>query len=447
MTPALSRSSAPKPVRAVHLGLGAFHRAHQAWYTAHADDGDDWGIAAYTGRSPRAAEALRAQDGLYTLIERGADGDRAAVIDSISEAVDGADIGHLMTTLSRPEVSIVTLTITEAGYGMPAGRPDSAALQDADLVAAAARGALSADVVPRTAIGRLALGLEARRRSDVGPLSIVPCDNMPDNGGLTRDALLVFAERLGADAVDYIRDQVGFVSTSVDRITPRTTDADRADARRLTGTDDTSPVVTEPFSDWTLADGFRSPMPDWESAGARIVGDVAPFERRKLWLLNGAHTLVAAAGMLRGRETVDQAIADPVIAQWVEEFWDECAPHLPAELGVDDYRLRLRERFQNDRIRHELAQIASGSETKLRVRISPVLRAERAAHRRGAASARVFGAWVAVDARRKGLEDLTSEDLRAAIAAVDPALAEDDEILADIGAFANEHRLAAGRRT
>ena len=123
MTSSLTRSSAAKPVRAVHLGLGAFHRAHQAWYTAHAVDGDEWGIAAYTGRSPDAAHVLSAQGGLYTLIERSPGVDRAEIVDSISEAVDGADVSHLIGTLSRPEVSVVTLTITEAGYGIRAGQP------------------------------------------------------------------------------------------------------------------------------------------------------------------------------------------------------------------------------------------------------------------------------------------------------------------------------------
>ena len=447
MTASLTRSSAAKPVRAVHIGLGVFHRAHQAWYTAHAVDGEDWGIAAYTGRSPDAARALSAQDGLYTLIERGPRADRAEIVDAISVAVDGSDVGHLIDTLSRPEVSVVTLTITEAGYGMRAGRPTEVAFADAEIVAAAGRGALTDGQAPRTAIGRLTLALEARRRAEAGPLTVVPCDNMPDNGALTRDAVMVFAERLGDEAVDYVRDQVGFVSTSVDRITPRTTDADRADARRLTGFDDASPVVAEPFSDWTLADGFRSDAPAWQTAGARIVPDVAPYERRKLWLLNGSHTLLAAAGMLRGSGTVDEAIADPVIAQWVEEFWDECEPHLPADLAVHDYRARLRERFENDRIHHALDQIAADSQTKLQVRISPVLRAERAAGRRGTASARVFAAWIALDAQQNGLGLPTMDDVRSTIAAIDPTLAADDDLVADIRALAKEQNRAADRLT
>jgi fructuronate reductase len=447
VTASLTRSSAAKPVRAVHIGLGAFHRAHQAWYTAHAVDGEDWGIAAYTGRSPDAARALSAQDGLYTLIERGPRADRAEIVDAISVAVDGSDVGHLIDTLSRPEVSVVTLTITEAGYGMRAGRPTEVAFADAEIVAAAGRGALTDGQAPRTAIGRLTLALEARRRAEAGPLTVVPCDNMPDNGALTRDAVMVFAERLGDEAVDYVHDQVGFVSTSVDRITPRTTDADRADARRLTGFDDASPVVAEPFSDWTLADGFRSDAPAWQTAGARIVPDVAPYERRKLWLLNGSHTLLAAAGMLRGSGTVDEAIADPVIAQWVEEFWDECEPHLPADLAVHDYRARLRERFENDRIHHALDQIAADTQTKLQVRISPVLRAERAAGRRGTASSRVFAAWIALDAQQNGLGLPTMDDVRSTIAAIDPTLAADDDLVADIRALAKEQNRAADRLT
>ncbi len=445
MTASFTRSSAAKPIRAVHLGLGAFHRAHQAWYTAHAVDGDEWGIAAYTGRSPDAARALSAQEGLYTLIERGPQGDRAEIVDAISAAVDGADVGHLIDTLSRPEVSVVTLTITEAGYGMRGSRPNADALADAEIVAAASRGSLADSPPPRTAIGRLAMALEARRRADAGPVTVVPCDNMPGNGRLTREALMMFAERMGDEAVEYVRDQVGFVSTSVDRITPRTTDADRTDARRLTGLDDRSPVVAEPFSDWTLADGFRSAAPAWQSAGARIVSEIAPYERRKLWLLNGSHTLLAVAGMLRGSGTVHEAIADPVIGQWVEEFWNECSPHLPVELAIEDYRARLRERFENHRIRHSLDQIVVDTETKLWVRISPVLRAERAAGRRGAASARVFAAWIALDAHRNGSGTATLDGVRETIAAIDPTLAADDDVIADIREFAKEQGLTADR--
>jgi fructuronate reductase len=385
--PVLDRSTHPAPLRArprriVHLGLGAFHRSHQAWYTAGARDRDDWEITAYSGRRPDAAEALQAQGGLYTLLERGPDGDRATVVDVITEAVDGADVDHLARAVSDPRTALVTLTITEAGYQASA---DSAG--DLDRVREGAP--------PRTALGRLAVALEARRRAGAGPLALVSCDNLPDNGGVLREALAPLLAALGPETEAWAASSIGFVSSSVDRITPRTTPTEREAAAALTGLDDACVVVAEPFADWTLSGDFPAGRPDWESAGARFVADVEPFERRKLWLLNGAHTLLAAAGPGRGHAFVDEAFADPVLRPIVEEFWDECVRHLPAELDLDRYRADLAGRFGNTAIRHALEQIATGAETKLRVRILPVIAAERAEGRPGAAAGRALAAHLA----------------------------------------------------
>ena len=178
-----------------------------------------------------------------------------------------------------------------------------------------------------------------------------------------------------------------FVSTSIDRITPKTTPADVAAVAAATGWRDRSPVVTEPFHDWVLSGEFRAGRPAWEKAGARFVDDIDPFERRKLWLLNGSHTLLAYAGAARGHRTVAEAVGDPEVRSWVEQFWAEAVRHLPAEgLDLDAYRAALLDRFDNARIQHLLGQIGQDGTTKLRVRIAPVLRAERAAGRDGEAS-------------------------------------------------------------
>ncbi|MDH2443352.1 mannitol dehydrogenase family protein [Amnibacterium sp. CER49] len=433
-SPRLSRTVVPlpaAPVRIVHLGLGAFHRAHQAWYTTHAHDAADWGIAAFTGRRPHAAAVLAEQDGLYTLIERGPERDRDEVVGSLVEAADGADTARLVDLLSRPRVAVVTLTVTEAGYrSRPDGDPD---LDDDGLAAdvAALRAAIRAGaplgvLAPTTTIGRLLAGLEGRRRAGAGPLAVVPCDNIPANGDLARRGVLGAGRAVDDVLAAYVAEAVAYVSTSVDRITPRTTDADVAAFNAHARWRDAAPVITEPFSDWVLSGAFPAGRPAWEDAGARFVDDIEPWERRKLWLLNGAHTLLALAGPPRGHATVASAVRDPVLRSAVERFWDEAARHLPASLDVERYRRSLLERFDNPRIEHRLAQIAEDSERKVRLRVAPVAEAELAAGRPASACAFVVAALLdAADRPPAGAPE-------SVLADVSPALARDAGFVAEV---------------
>jgi fructuronate reductase len=367
--PLLGRSGAPAPpVRIVHLGLGAFHRSHQAWFTAHASDAAQWGIASFTGRRPDAARVLAAQDGLFTLIERGGDGDRFEVVGSIAEAVDGADTARLDALLAAPATAIVTLTVTEAVYEK----------HDAD-----------------SPLARLCHGLAARREAGAGPIAVVSCDNVAGNAEVAEKALLSIAEGLDTGLASWVRENVSFVGTSVDRITPRTTPDDVALVAAQCGYRDESPVVAEPFANWILAGDFPAGRPRWEDAGAQFVTDIEPFENRKLWLLNGAHSILAYGGQLRGHTTVAEAVADPACREAVEAFWDEAARHLTLpELAVPDYRNALIGRFSNPRIAHHLAQIAADGTTKLRMRAVPVLAAEIAGGRTGVAAARMIAVWM-----------------------------------------------------
>ncbi|MDP9882945.1 fructuronate reductase [Sinomonas atrocyanea] len=367
--PLLGRSGAPAPpVRIVHLGLGAFHRSHQAWFTAHASDAAEWGIASFTGRRPDAARVLAAQDGLFTLIERGGDGDRFEVVGSIAEAVDGADTGRLDALLAAPATVIVTLTVTEAVYEK----------HDAD-----------------SPLARLCRGLAARREAGAGPIAVVSCDNVAGNAEVAEKALLSIAEGHDPGLASWMRENVSFVGTSVDRITPRTTPDDVALVAARCGYRDEAPVVAEPFANWILAGDFPAGRPRWEDAGAQFVTDIEPFENRKLWLLNGAHSILAYAGQLRGHTTVAQAVADPACREAVEAFWDEAARHLTLpELAVPEYRRALIERFSNPRIAHHLAQIAADGTTKLRMRAVPVLSAEIARGRTGVGAARMVAVWM-----------------------------------------------------
>lgn len=430
--------SAAAPVRIVHLGLGAFHRAHQAWYTDRVDADRAWGIAAFTGRSPKAADELAAQDGLFTLLTKHADRDETEVVRSISEAHDGADLEALRRLIAAPETAIVTLTITEAGY------PVDASGWAADVAA------VKEGKAPVGAIARLVSALDARRAAGAGPLTVLPCDNLPENGALTRGAVLGIAAELDAGLAAWIEASVAFASTSIDRITPRTTEEDVARVLDLTGWEDRAPVVTEPFRDWIIEGSFPAGRPAWEHAGARFVDDLEPWEQRKLWLLNGAHTLLANAGPSRGHATVAEAIADEALRAAVEALWDEAEHHLPAGLELAAYRAALLERFENPRIRHLLAQIAQDSLQKLRVRIAPVALAERGAGRSAAGCAGAIGAWVGqvlVGADQADRSDheiaiarTASDPAVALVAAIDPRLAADDDFLTAVRAVAEPNR-------
>lgn len=374
----MRRTDPSPPIRAAHLGLGAFFRAHQAWYTEQANlhgtadmdgtgDGEQWGYHAFTGRSPAMAEALTAQDCLYTLLVRSADDDEATVISSVSRASDGADVAAWRQALADPATALLTLTITEAGY-----LPDSSAAE------------------------RIVDGLRARRDASDAPLAIVSCDNLPHNGRVARDVVLAAAERVDTGLAGWIRSRVSFVSTMVDRITPATTAEDVAAARSLTGKDDLVPVVTEPFTEWVLSGDFPAGRPRWEVAGARFVPDIEPFEQRKLWLLNAGHSLLAYVGLLRGAATIDEAIASPDSRELLERLWQEAAAVLPFPAEEIDAALEaLRTRFTNPRIRHRLTQIGAGGSQKLPPRILDVHRARRAAGLpAGTGGAAALAAWL-----------------------------------------------------
>lgn len=379
------------------MGLGNFHRAHQAWYTAESEDAAEWGIAAFTGRSPATARILARQDGLYTLIERGRDSDHATLVSSIVSTLDGADIGSYCRLLAAREVAIVTLTVTEPGYHLGADGvlsiKDEEIAQDIDVLRRAGQDNESHPKV-RTPIGRLVMGLNARRRATGWPIAIVPCDNILSNGKVLREAVRKVADCIAPSLVSWIDTSVSFVSTSVDRITPRTTDNDRKVACRLTGWWDELPVVTEPFADWVLSGAFPAGRPRWETAGARFVPDVEPYERRKLWLLNGAHSAMAYLGTLLGCTTVADAIANPVCRVVIDRLWSESARHLPTIVDVDAYCASLIGRFSNPRMEHRLDQIGMDGVAKLRARVVPVALAELADGQLAGACAAVLAAWV-----------------------------------------------------
>ena len=399
--------------RIVHIGLGNFHRAHQVWWTgAVAGTGEAWEICSYTGRRPDLATTLPAQGGRYTLICRGPDGDAYELITALTEAVDGRDVEHFARRLADPATAIVTLTVTEPGYHL---RPGGTLDLDSTPIRAD-REAVASGGTAVTPPGRLLLGLMARQRADAGPLAVVPCDNLPANGAWLRAALLDLAG--GGPLADWIADNVSFVDTSVDRITPRATADDIAAVAVATGFADQAPVVAEPYRDWVLAGEFPGGRPAWERAGARFVTDIGPWATRKLYLLNGAHSLLAYEGQLRGHTTIAEAFGDPDCAAQVERWWAEVTP-LVGLPGLDAYHAELRRRFANPAIAHRLTQVAQDAVAKLQVRVAePALRMPA----RGGA-ARILAAWLKQSGRHS---------VQAGLAELDPALAEDRDFIAHV---------------
>jgi fructuronate reductase len=395
--PRLSRSlpdtPVAAPVRIVHLGVGNFHRAHQAWYTANSPDADQWGIAAFTGRRTDMADALKPQDGLYTLITRSSEGDSFELIGTLSAIHAAAEHETYLDYLSRTEVSIITITVTEAAY-----------LRAADGHLDTGQGVILSDLEalrsdPRSPVAslpaRLVAGLVARRASGAAALTILSCDNLPENGAVTKTVVQDFAALLDEALPGWIDSHVDFATSMVDRITPGTTDQDRALVQRVCGYFDAYPVATEPFSEWVVSGEFPAGRPRWEEAGATIVAEVEPFEQRKLWLLNGSHSMLAYAGSIRGHSTINDAIADPGCRSWVEMFWDEASRHLTLPAAdIAQYRAALLKRFFNPRAGDLLARIAADGSTKLLVRTVPTIRAERAAGRVPLGCATTVAAWV-----------------------------------------------------
>ena len=361
----------------VHLGLGAFHRAHQAVYTdaALAAEGGDWRIAGASLRSRKPADELVPQDGRYTLIERQADGAHARVIGSLAAALHaGSDAAALGAALTDPATKLVSLTVTEKGYGIDrrTGGADRA-----DPVVAAD---LARPEAPEGVLGRLVAALAARRAAGVAPFTVLSCDNLPHNGAAVRGAVIDFATELDPALGAFIAANVAFPSTMVDRITPARTDDTLADARRLTGHVDLAAIETEPFSQWIVEDVFPGGRPAWDAGGAVFVSDVAPYEAMKLTMLNGSHSLMAYCGVVAGYPFVRDAMADPAMRRLVERHLAAAAGTLEPVPGVDlaRYAQDLLDRFANRHIAHRTAQIAMDGTEKIPQRIlAPALKALR----------------------------------------------------------------------
>jgi fructuronate reductase len=374
--PAYDRSAVATGI--VHLGIGAFQRAHQAMYTEAALAAGDlrWGIVGASLRSPAVRDQLKPQDGLYTLAVRGAEGEKLQVIGAITDVlVAPEDPAALLRALTAPSVGIVTLTVTEKGYCYD---PATTVLDEAhpDIMHD-----LGHPAQPRTVPGFLVEALRLRRDANVMPFAVLCCDNLPHNGRTVGAIVARFATLRDPALGLFIRNEIAFPSTMVDRITPATTDDDRSAISARLGLEDAAPVVTEPFSQWVIEDRFPRGRPDWSIAGAEFVTDVAPYENMKLRLLNGAHSTLAYLGYLAGYETVADTMKDANYRRLVDGLMDDAATTLRMPRGADvaAYKRALIERFDNPALKHRTWQICMDGSQKLPQRLLGSIRDRLAA--------------------------------------------------------------------
>ena len=383
----------------VHLGIGAFMRGHLAAATEAALAAGDlrWGIVGVSLRQADTQAALAPQGGLYTLALRDAEADgrprqRLQVIGCVQRLlVAPQDPAAVLEALAHPEARIASLTVTEKGY---CHDPASTRLRldHPDIVHD-----LAHPTAPRSAIGYLVRALALRRARGLGGLTLMSLDNLPANGRVLRGAVLDLARQVDASLADWIDAQVAFPCSMVDRIVPRTTDADRAQVSAALGLQDAWPVMGEPFFDWAVEDHFACGRPDWTAGGARFVPEAAPWEQLKLRMVNGTHSSIAYLGAMAGWQTVDRAIGQPALQRHIAALMqDEIEPTLPALPGLDRaaYRQQLLQRFANPALAHRTHQIAMDGSQKLPQRLLGTVRERLAA---GAAITRLalgVAAWL-----------------------------------------------------
>lgn len=403
----------------VHLGTGAFHRAHQAVVADAALRAGDrrWGITGASLRSPATRDALTPQDGLYALNVRGKT-DRYAVVGSISRIlVAPEDPAALLAAMAHPAVRIISLTVTEKAYCL---HPATGSLDEAhpDI-----RHDLTHPHAPRSAPGFLVAALARRRAAGLMPPTVLCCDNLPRNGATLYRLLARLGAQTDPSLGAWIEDEVACPSTMVDRIVPATTGADRVRVAAALGMEDAWPVVAEPFLQWVIEDRFTASRPDFEAYGATLVSDVAPFEAMKLRMLNAAHSAIAYLGLLAGDATVADAVQDPGLDAFVRGLMRDAAQTLsvPPGTNVSEYAQALMQRFANPALRHRTAQIALDGSQKLPPRLLDAMRDRLDQGLPVARHAMAVAAWMQHVATSLHVQDPLAEELGRAVRGGGPA--------------------------
>ena len=377
----------------VHLGIGAFHRAHQAAvFEAALASGDlRWGVIGVSLRSASVRDQMNPQDGLYTLLVREGAVQTPQIIGAVQHVLVAPEEPEaVVAALASPDTHLVTLTVTEKGYCLDR-KTGKLMAEDADVAAD-----LAGLERPRTAAGFLVAALARRRTEGLAPLSILSCDNLPHNGALLKGAVLAMAEAHDPALAAWIAQGCTFPATMVDRIVPATTDEDIAGLAALTGVEDRAMVKAEPFLQWVIEDSFAGERPDFAALGVQLADAVAPWEEAKLRLLNGAHSAIAYLGGLAGDAFVHEFVGTAQGRAFVERLWDEVVPTLnpPAGLDVPAYRQELMARFANSALQHRTRQIAMDGSQKLPQRLLAPLAAVAEQGGSFAAITLAVAAWV-----------------------------------------------------
>jgi mannitol 2-dehydrogenase len=362
----------------VHFGVGGFHRAHEAMYLDRLMNRGlalNWGICGVGVMSAdrRMKEALGAQEGLYTLMLKHPDGTiEPTVIGSIIEYLFAPDDPEaVIERMADPKVQIVSLTVTEGGYNFNAvtGQFDET---NPDVVHDLQPGA-----APKTSFGLITAALNRRRERGVTPFTIMSCDNIPGNGQVARRSFTAFAALRSPELGAFVQEKVDFPNSMVDRITPVTTDEDRAELKERFGIDDRWPVVCEPFAQWVLQDSFAGERPPLEEVGVQVVADVEPYELMKLRLLNASHQALCYCGYLAGYRLVHEVCQDPLFARFIRAYMDlEATPTLAPVPGIDldQYKQNLIERFSSAAVRDTVARLCAETSDRIPKFLLPVVR-------------------------------------------------------------------------
>ncbi len=361
----------------VHIGVGGFHRSHEAFYTDALMQGDafDWGICGVGLREAdrKICGVLKKQDFLYTLIVKHPGGKiENRVIGSLVEFMMGCDDPEaVIDQMASPQTRIVSLTITEGGYNV------DPATGEFDMSNPDAQHDLENALRPRLVFGYLTAALRKRKDKGLPAFTVQSCDNIQHNGNLTRKMVLGFAHKQDPELADWMESEVCFPNAMVDRITPVTTAADIEYLENEMGLRDEWPVTCEPFTQWVIEDNFSNGRPAWEKVGAQFVPDVTPYEKMKLRLLNAGHSVLGILGSIQGYETIDECVSDDLFAMYLRKFMDaEATPVLDAVEGIDlnAYKDTLIERFKNPNIKDKLARICLESSSKLPVFLIPTIK-------------------------------------------------------------------------
>lgn len=377
----------------VHLGIGAFHRAHQAVVFDDALNAGDlrWGVLGASLRSAGVRDQLEPQDGLYTLVVEEGGSRSKRVIGAVQQVlVASENPAGLVEAMASPDVHIVTLTVTEKGYHLD---PASGTLKLDDAAVAADLADLSA---PVTAPGFVTAALRLRRSRGLPGFTVISCDNLPHNGPRIRTAVLDMAGRIDPELRLWIAVHAAFPQTMIDRIVPATTPEDIAALTSELGVTDHGMVKTEPFTQWVIEDSFAGERPDFARFGVQLTDAVGPWEDAKLRLLNGAHSALAYLGALAGLQHVHEAVAVAPLAAFVERLWNEAVTTLdpPPGLDIAVYRKDLMARFANPTLRHRTHQIAMDGSQKLPQRLLATAQARLAVGQPVPALGLAVAAWM-----------------------------------------------------